>query len=117
VSEPLEFEQKWRELRDRFVVRLEERQRVIQTAWSCVSSGKDEDGEARSTLFHQIHSLAGSGATFGFIELSAAARVLEPTLDPARSPSKESLSEQALQEVAAGLEVLSQELRRVNPRL
>jgi len=109
-----DFDDKWRLLRQRFIARLRERERNIRNAWEQVQSGRDGDGAARNLLFHQIHSLSGSGATFGCDELSVAARRIEPMIDPEQIPLAHPLDPKALQTVETALEDLVQELRRIS---
>ena len=81
MVESLEFEEKWQQLKARFVERLVVRFADIDLAWTKLGE-KPDDQEALSDLFHLVHSLAGSGATFGFQALSERARQLEPVIDP-----------------------------------
>lgn len=117
MSDSLEFDQKWQALRERFVARLGVRLRSIETSWGPVRSGQDPVGSSRSALFHHIHSLAGSGATFGFIKLAQAARVIEVPIDPLHVPLEQALGEETLQALTVALEQLVVELKRLNPEL
>ncbi len=81
MVESLEFDEKWQQLKERFVQRLVVRFADIDRAWASLGKQPD-DMEALSDLFHLVHSLAGSGATFGFEALSECARQLEPVIDP-----------------------------------
>jgi HPt (histidine-containing phosphotransfer) domain-containing protein len=60
---------------------LPERLLQIESLWRQVLSGA-EPGDALATLERCAHSLAGSGATFGFAALGDAARLLELTINP-----------------------------------
>ena len=64
----------------------------IVSLWGQVLDG-EAPGEALATLERCAHSLAGSGATFGYAALGDAARQLElainPLLDNALAPSPE----------------------------
>jgi len=113
MVEGFDFDEKWRELRGRFLGRLDERARSIGLAWIEVRNGRDPDGAAQSALFHQIHSLSGSGATFGFAELSAAARRVEPLVDPARRPAPEVTAPARQAKIDAALADLEREMRRI----
>ncbi len=115
MADGFDFDDKWRMLRQRFITRLEERERNIQAAWTEVRACRDPEGTARSLLFHQIHSLSGSGATFGFAALSAAARVIEPLIDPAHVPHEQVQDARVLDAVGVALDHLISELRRINP--
>ena len=86
-----EVDAKWMALRSRFIARLPERIADIELLRAgCASAGPQA---ALKTLFHIVHNLNGSGATFGFDELARAARKAEncieiamknaPTLDDA----------------------------------
>ncbi len=81
MVESLEFDEKWQQLKARFMERLVVRFADIDRAWKMLGE-KPDDLEALSDLFHLVHSLAGSGATFGFEALSERARQLEPLIDP-----------------------------------
>jgi len=69
-------------------------------------SDEDWDGDAWNNLHHLIHSLAGSGAIYGFPMISAAARALDVQLKAiihdARAPS---ISQQ--KELAALLDLVA----------
>jgi diguanylate cyclase (GGDEF)-like protein len=52
----------------------------ISSAWESLAP-HEMDCEALSTLHRQVHTLAGSGATFGFATLGRTARRLEELLD------------------------------------
>ena len=76
-----EFDAKWMALRARFIARLPERMAEIGIHWAACANGDPRD--ALKTLFHITHSLAGSGATFGFDQLSRAAREAETSIESA----------------------------------
>lgn len=65
-------------LRDHYVRDLPGKIRQIREGLDELRSGWDS--EALRTLHRHTHSLTGSGATFGFAEVSAAARALEHVL-------------------------------------
>lgn|GEM_PF-3023104 len=115
MNDSLEFDEKWQALLQRFVARLVERKRAMGEAWYKVQSGADAGGNARNVLFHEVHSLSGSGATFGFEELSAVARRLEPLLDPERIPADRVLGVDELRRIEALLDELGAEVHRINP--
>jgi len=117
------FDARWQELRERFVERLAERAAAIHESSQAIADGRagDPDSElrhsrARHALYHEVHSLAGSGATFGFGELSRAARALEPYLDPRGPHCSRAQDTLCLSAIAELLCVLENELRRINPR-
>jgi HPt (histidine-containing phosphotransfer) domain-containing protein len=68
-------------IRNRFLEKLDRRLQFIGQAWSAIVAGADPGGAATSSFYHQIHSLGGSGATFGFEELSVTARCIEALID------------------------------------
>lgn len=70
---------KLQELRASFAAQLPEKIQEIETHWSAVLSGDTTAGTLK-TLHLLAHKLTGSGATFGFSAVSAAARVLEEAL-------------------------------------
>jgi len=73
-----EFQEKMRVLRVAYAAQLPEKIRQIEEACAGYQSRLDE--ETLQTLHLMVHSLTGSGATFGFSELSRFARVLEEFL-------------------------------------
>jgi len=73
-------EQKLQAMRDRFGEGLAERLTDIEQSWTGACAG---DHEAQKIFHRQAHSLAGTGATFGFAEVSDAARALERAVDAA----------------------------------
>ena len=81
ADQPWTSDAKWQALRDRFVERLTVRFTAMREAWSAIRDG-DAGDASWSTFFHEVHSLAGSGATFGYEELSETARCLEKIIDP-----------------------------------
>ena len=109
-----EFDAKWSALRAVFIVRLPAR--IAEAERLCVACADAAEDDAADKLFHLAHSLAGTGATFGFTELAAAARLVETTIEaligsaPERSPAstnalhaKLASASTRLAEVAAGL--------------
>jgi chemotaxis protein histidine kinase CheA len=113
MVESIEFDSKWQELKRRFEERLVNRFEVIDQAWQKLSA-LPSDEEALSTLFHQVHSLAGSGATFGYDELSQSARVVEPLIDPLGLASGEPLDRPRLDQIERGLTEIRREARNIN---
>lgn len=114
MSDSLQFDPKWQALKARFVNGLTDRVAAMRRAWQVIESSEGADEAARNALFHQVHSLAGSGATFGYDELTVAARALEPALDPLRQPPHP-LDAPGRAEVRGLLEAVVEEVRRVNP--
>lgn len=87
---------------------LPQRMAQIASLWRQVLSG-EAPAEALASLERCAHSLAGSGATFGFAALGDAARALElavsPLLDAAHA-----LTPAALSEVSRAVEALQRSL-------
>lgn len=73
-----ELQEKMRVLRESYAAQLPEKIRQIEAACAGYQSRSDE--ETLHALHRMVHSLTGSGATFGFSELSQVARVLEEYL-------------------------------------
>ena len=76
-----EFDAKWMVLRTRFIARLPERVADIKHHGADCAGADSRD--ALTALFHIVHSLAGSAATFGFDELACAAREAETSIESA----------------------------------
>jgi diguanylate cyclase (GGDEF)-like protein len=68
-------------LRQHFAGRLPDRLREIEEAWrnACAAGWREEEAK---TAYRLAHSLAGAGATFGFPEVTTAARLLEQRFKP-----------------------------------
>jgi HPt (histidine-containing phosphotransfer) domain-containing protein len=81
---------------------LPEKLLQIESLWRQVLK-EEGQGQALATLERCAHSLAGSGATFGFAALGDAARLLELTINPlldsphALSPQASATLSQAVQ--------------------
>lgn len=73
-----ESQEKMRVLREAYAEQLPEKIRQIEDACAGYQSRLDE--ETLHALHRMVHGLTGSGATFGFAELSRVARVLEENL-------------------------------------
>lgn len=78
ASPAAELQEKMRELRVAYAAQVPEKIRQIEEICADYQSRHDE--EALHALHRMVHSLTGSGATFGFTELSQVARVLEERL-------------------------------------
>lgn len=76
----------------------------IESLWRQVLSG-EAPAEALASLERCAHSLAGSGATFGFAALGDAARVLELAISPLLGAAH-ALTPAALNEVSQAVEAL-----------
>jgi chemotaxis protein histidine kinase CheA len=122
---PDSFDARWQELKARFIERLIARLAAIRHSWAIVSAASaarlSGDGpapateEALSTLFHEIHSLSGSGATFGYQSLSNAARAIEPLLDPRRPGTLAAIDASRRAEISRLIGHLESEARAINP--
>jgi diguanylate cyclase (GGDEF)-like protein len=78
ASPAAELQEKMRVLRESYAAQLPEKIRQIEEVCAGYQSARDE--ETLHTLHRMVHSLTGSGATFGFSALSQVARVLEEYL-------------------------------------
>jgi len=72
------------DLRTYFAARLPVRLGEIEAAWreTVRQDWSGVDAEALRRFHRLVHSLAGSGATFGYPEVSRAARELERFVEP-----------------------------------
>lgn len=66
-------------LREEYAAQIPQKIEMIEKTWSAVAPASRCDETIRS-IHHMVHSIAGSGTTFGFPTLSTAARTLETTL-------------------------------------
>jgi chemotaxis protein histidine kinase CheA len=114
--ESLEFDEKWQQLKARFKERLVVRFADINTAWTTLTREPDNLA-ALSALFHLVHSLAGSGATFGFERLSERARELEPVLDPQLESGRYPVEGQRRKRIEEGLELIRREANLINDQV
>jgi diguanylate cyclase (GGDEF)-like protein len=73
------FEDQLRALRHSFVERLPAKIAEVEATWQTLHQGR-WDKAAYEHLHQLVHSLAGSGGTFGYTELSKQARALEQLL-------------------------------------
>lgn len=87
---------------------LPQRLAQIASLWRQVLSG-EAPAEALASLERCAHSLAGSGATFGFAGLGDAARVLELAISPLLGAAH-ALTPAALNEVSQAVEALQRSL-------
>ncbi len=87
---------------------LPQRLAQIESLWRQVLNG-EAPAQALASLERCAHSLAGSGATFGFAALGDAARVLELTVSPLLNAAQ-ALTPTALSEVSRAVEALQRSL-------
>ncbi len=73
---PPELEEQLKRVRKNYAARLPGKVELIEEAWSKLL-GIGPDREGLKALRIQAHGLAGSGATYGFKEISEAAHKLE----------------------------------------
>lgn len=98
-----ELLEKMGQLRDVYIAQLPEKIRQIELLWKGLLA--KWEGEAISNLHRQVHSLTGSGATFGVPELSASARQLEQLLKEIVATERPASEEQRVI-IQAGIESL-----------
>jgi len=70
------LEEQLRVLHNSYAARLPEKIIQIEETWQMLVSG-ERNGDALKALHRMVHSLAGSGPTFGFAAVGEAARTLE----------------------------------------
>ena len=75
MGETGDLEARLAAVRGAFVADLPNRAAALRAAWDAVQTT-----EGRAEFHRLVHSLSGSGATFGFPDLSAHARALEERL-------------------------------------
>lgn len=68
-------------LYESYAEKLPEKLKEINQYWQIIMSEDDDSIDNMKTLHRLVHSLAGSGATFGFEELSQRARYIEQILN------------------------------------
>jgi len=73
------FQQQLNALRSAYAQQLPRKARHIQDAWHALDKARP-DAEGLNTLLRLLHNLAGSGASYGFPAVSAAAREIENDL-------------------------------------
>lgn len=78
VSPDADLQEKLRLLGASYLAQLPEKIHQIEAAWNNLQT--EWNAELLHTLHRMVHSLTGSGATFGFVNLSQAARALEQNL-------------------------------------
>ncbi len=107
-----DIQAKLKALLDNYCNQLPERQKDIESHWQMVCE-QQAMGEQGKELYRLVHSLAGSGASFGFAELSKAAKAFELKIktycDDARS-----LDHQAQAELMVLRDKLYQALQDAN---
>lgn len=80
MADPAELQAKLKAMSDDYAAKLPEKLGQVEHAWEQLSEDRwDEEGF--QTLHRMVHSLTGSGKTFGFALLSDVARNLEECLN------------------------------------
>jgi len=74
-----DFQSGLKALSDAYAAELPQKIQQIEAAWGNLQHGEWDDAGFQS-LHRMVHSLTGSGRTFGFATLSDAARALETML-------------------------------------
>ncbi len=91
---PASLQERLNALRVRYERELPGRIDGARKLWATVRDGADV-GAGLSQLYRAVHHLAGSGATFGYRELSQAALVLDERLPPLADTGTAPAGEQA----------------------
>ncbi len=81
MADRLELQAKLKLLSHTYAVQLPEKLRQLEQTWDILSQDAWDD-EGYRKLHRMVHSLSGSGKTFGFAALSEAAHALEAYLKP-----------------------------------
>lgn len=81
MADPDDFQLALKALNDSYAAQLPQKLEQIEQVWNELPAAAwDED--AFQSLHRMVHSLSGSGKTFGYAALSVAARNLEDALQP-----------------------------------
>jgi chemotaxis protein histidine kinase CheA len=80
MAELIDFQDKLKALSEAYAAELPGKIQQIEAAWRELARGEWDEAGFKS-LHRMVHSLTGSGKTFGFALLSDVARKLEMTLD------------------------------------
>lgn len=70
-------------LSDRYHKNLPVKLAEISALWTDIQTSEKLDADKVQTLYRLVHSLTGSGATFGLTQLSNTSRILEATIKTA----------------------------------
>lgn len=84
MSDQIEFQNKLKALSDGYAAQLPEKLKQLQEAWESLPVAEWNDESFRN-LYHMVHSLTGSGNTFGFKMVSDVSHVLEEYLKPMKA--------------------------------
>jgi len=80
MADLIDFQDKLKALNEAYAAELPVKIEQIEGAWGRLARGEWDEAGFKS-LHRMVHSLTGSGKTFGFALLSDIARKLEMTLD------------------------------------
>lgn len=100
-----DIQQKLQLLRQQYAAKLPARITALELQWQ--APNLDPQSAQYESLIREFHSLAGSGTSFGFPQITTLSRDIEKILLGAKS-TNDQLSEQARTEVNAKLSVLKQ---------
>ena len=100
-----DIQQKLQQLRQQYAEKLPARITALEQQWQALDL--DTQPAQFETLIREFHTLAGSGASFGFPQISALSRDIEQLLLSVKSTNAQ-LSEQTRTEVNAKLSTLKQ---------
>jgi diguanylate cyclase (GGDEF)-like protein len=104
TGEKITFEQQLAKLKAEYLLQIPHKLAAIASDWEQLKTTRD--AETLCTLHRNVHSLIGTSGTFGFTELSKAARVLETTLKPLLEKTDEHLSNTLSLEISAKINTL-----------
>ncbi len=107
-----ELQEKLRLLAESYAAKLPDKIDQIDQLWGQLQSEWNEEG--LQMLHRMTHSLTGSGKTFGFAELSSAARILEESLKGLLQ-SKVHANEQQCVQIQQQIEELQRTAAYANP--
>ncbi|TCV84161.1 diguanylate cyclase [Sulfurirhabdus autotrophica] len=80
MSTPSNINDVLREMREQYRQHLPVKLAEISAMWESLQHAEKLDADSVQTLYRLVHSLTGSGATFGLTALSEMARILETTI-------------------------------------
>lgn len=110
MADQAEIQEKLRALKDAYAAQLPEKMNQLMLAWGQWQTSQGSpawDEESFQTLYRSVHSLSGSGKTFGFAALGDAARKLETYLVPI-AEAKIALSSDQLDRIKRSLDEIHQ---------
>lgn len=99
-------------MREAYTSQLPGKIRQVEETWAALQ--REWNDETFQTMHRMVHSLTGSGATFGFATLSEAARTLEMLIKGLLAEGKTPLSPEHCDEVAVCLKALGDASRNAD---